>query len=127
MSRLYSRGRARTCGRGDRSGGDARDIGIPAGSFGAERGVIRVANGQGFWGDWVEAPMRLLRDGPIDYLTLDYLAEVTMAVLQKQRMKRPAGGYAHDFPPLVQRLAPDLTERGVALVANAGGLNPEGC
>ena len=89
--------------------------------------MIRVANGQGFWGDWVEAPLRLLRDGPIDYLTMDYLAEVTMAVLQKQRMKRPVAGYAHDFPPLVQRLAPDLIERSVALVANAGGLNPEGC
>lgn len=89
--------------------------------------MIRVANGQGFWGDWVEAPLRLLTDGPIDYLTMDYLAEVTMAVLQKQRMKRPAAGYAHDFPLLVQRLAPELIRRGVALVANAGGLNPEGC
>ncbi|MCU1327572.1 MAG: hypothetical protein JWN34_2942 [Bryobacterales bacterium] len=89
--------------------------------------MIRVANGQGFWGDWVEAPFRLLRNGPIDYLTLDYLAEVTMAVLQKQRMKRPGAGYAHDFPPLVQSLAAELMERGVALVANAGGLNPGGC
>ncbi|HZO51128.1 MAG TPA: acyclic terpene utilization AtuA family protein [Bryobacteraceae bacterium] len=89
--------------------------------------MIRVANGQGFWGDWVEAPLRLLRGGPIDFLTLDYLAEVTMAVLQKQRMKQPAGGYAHDFPLLIQRLAPELIQRGVAVVANAGGLNPAGC
>ncbi len=89
--------------------------------------MIRIANGPGFWGDWVDAPMRLLQGGPIDYLTLDYLAEVTMAILQKQRMKRPEGGYAHDFPPLVQRLAPELLRRGVCLVANAGGLNPIGC
>ena len=89
--------------------------------------MIRIANGQGFWGDWAEAPARLLRGGPIDFLTLDYLAEVTMAILQKQRMKRPEAGYAHDFPPLVQRLALELMERDVSLVANAGGLNPIGC
>lgn len=89
--------------------------------------MIRVANGQGFWGDWVEAPLRLLTGGPIDFLTLDYLAEVTMAVLQKQRAKHPAGGYAHDFPLLVERLASELMRRGVAVVANAGGLNPLGC
>ena len=44
---------------------------------------VRIANGQGFWGDWLEAPVRLVDDGPIDYLTLDYLAEVTMSILQK--------------------------------------------
>ena len=89
--------------------------------------MIRIANGQGFWGDWLEAPVRLLEQGPIDYLTLDYLAEVTMAILQKQRQRDPALGYARDFPPLVARLAPLLRERGVRVVANAGGLNPVAC
>jgi hypothetical protein len=89
--------------------------------------MIRIANGQGFWGDWLEAPARLLEQGPIDYLTLDYLAEVTMAILEKQRRRDPALGYARDFPPLVARLAADIRRRGVRVLANAGGLNPLGC
>ena len=51
--------------------------------------MIRIANGQGFWGDWLEAPVRLVDSGPIDYLALDYLAEVTMSILQKQRQRIP--------------------------------------
>jgi hypothetical protein len=89
--------------------------------------VIRIANGQGFWGDWLEAPVRLVEQGPIDYLTLDYLAEVTMSILEKQRQRDPALGYARDFPPLVKRLAKQLRERGVRVVANAGGVNPVAC
>ncbi len=57
-----------------------------------KRGVVRIAAGQGFWGDWLEAPVRQVRGGPIDYLVLDYLAEVTMSILQKQRMRDPAAG-----------------------------------
>jgi hypothetical protein len=56
--------------------------------------MIRIANGQGFWGDWLEAPVRLVEQGPIDYLGLDYLAEVTMSILQKQRQRDPNLGYA---------------------------------
>jgi hypothetical protein len=89
--------------------------------------MIRIANGQGFWGDWLEAPVRLVEDGPIDYLTLDYLAEVTMSVLQKQKQKDPGLGYARDFPPLMARLADQLRERGVKVIANAGGVNPAAC
>ncbi|MCW5977234.1 MAG: DUF1446 domain-containing protein [Bryobacteraceae bacterium] len=89
--------------------------------------MIRIANGQGFWGDWLEAPVRLVEQGPLDYLTLDYLAEVTMAILQKQRQRDPSLGYARDFPPLIGRLAASLRERGVAVLANAGGLNPVAC
>jgi hypothetical protein len=89
--------------------------------------MIRIGNGQGFWGDWLEAPVRLVEQGPLDYLTLDYLAEVTMSVLQKQKQKDPALGYARDFPPLAARLAPRLTERGVKVIANAGGVNPVAC
>lgn len=89
--------------------------------------MIRVANGQGFWGDWLEAPIHLVEQGPLDFLTLDYLAEVTMAVLQKQRQRDPALGYARDFPPLIARLAPTLREKGIRVLANAGGLNPIAC
>ena len=89
--------------------------------------VIRIANGQGFWGDWLEAPLRQLEQGPIDYLVLDYLAEVTMSILQKQRARDPALGYARDFVPLSGRLWPQLIEKNVAVVTNAGGVNPAAC
>jgi Acyclic terpene utilisation family protein AtuA len=89
--------------------------------------VIRIANGQGFWGDWLEAPVRLIEQGPIDYLTLDYLAEVTMSILQKQKQKDPDLGYARDFPPLMARLAGGMLSRNVKVIANAGGVNPLAC
>ena len=89
--------------------------------------MIRIANGQGFWGDWLEAPVRLIEQGPIDYLTLDYLAEVTMSILQKQRQADPRLGYARDFPPLIGRIAKKLVERDMRVIANAGGVNPMAC
>ena len=89
--------------------------------------MIRIANGQGFWGDWLEAPVRLVEQGPIDYLALDYLAEITMSILQKQKEADPKLGYARDFPPLVARIAPRLRERGIRVIANAGGVNPVAC
>jgi hypothetical protein len=89
--------------------------------------VIRIANGQGFWGDWLEAPVRLIEQGPIDYLALDYLAEITMSILQKQRQTDPSLGYARDFPPLIGRIAKQMLERNVRVIANAGGVNPVAC
>jgi Acyclic terpene utilisation family protein AtuA len=89
--------------------------------------MIRIANGQGFWGDWLEAPVRLIEQGPIDYLVLDYLAEVTMSILQKQRKADPNFGYARDFPPLMGRVARLLRDRNVKVLANAGGINPLAC
>ncbi len=89
--------------------------------------MIRIANGQGFWGDWLEAPVRLVEDGPIDYLILDYLAEVTMSILQKQKEANADLGYARDFPPLIVRIAKKIRERGVKVIANAGGVNPVAC
>ncbi|HEY6971975.1 MAG TPA: acyclic terpene utilization AtuA family protein [Candidatus Angelobacter sp.] len=89
--------------------------------------TIRIANGSAFWGDSQEAPMQLLEGGPLDYLTLDYLAEITMSILQKQRARDPRAGFAHDFAGLIKRAAKHITERGVKVVANAGGINPEGC
>ena len=89
--------------------------------------MIRIANAQGFWGDSLEAPLEQLRGGPIDYLTLDYLAEVTMSILQKQFARDPLAGYARDFPQMIERGAKEIVERGVKVVANAGGVNPETC
>ena len=89
--------------------------------------MIRIANGQGFWGDSVDAPGRLVEEGPLDYLTLDYLAEVTMSIMQKLRRRDPAAGYATDFVDLVKTLLPRLVEKNIRVVANAGGVNPQSC
>ena len=89
--------------------------------------MIRIANAQGFWGDSLEAPLEQLRGGPIDYLTLDYLAEVTMSILQKQFSRDPQAGYARDFVQMIERGAKDIVTRDVKVVANAGGVNPETC
>jgi hypothetical protein len=88
---------------------------------------IRVAAGQGFWGDLLSAPVDQVRKGPIDYLMLDYLAEVTMSIMQKQRARDPAQGYARDFVPLMAEILPDCVAKGVRVVANAGGVNPRAC
>jgi Acyclic terpene utilisation family protein AtuA len=89
--------------------------------------MIRIANGQGFWGDSLEAPIEQVRRGPIDYLTLDYLAEITMSILQKQRSRDPRTGYARDFVEMIARVLPDLIERRIRVIANAGGVNPAAC
>jgi acyclic terpene utilization AtuA family protein len=89
--------------------------------------IVRVAAGQGFWGDWLEAPRRQAEGGPIDYLMLDYLAEVTMSILQKQKERDPKMGYARDFIGAVESIWPAIAERGVRVIANAGGVNPPAC
>ncbi|HZE68461.1 MAG TPA: acyclic terpene utilization AtuA family protein [Pyrinomonadaceae bacterium] len=88
---------------------------------------IRIAAGQGFWGDLLEAPVRQVEEGPIDYLMLDYLAEVTMSIMQKQRSRDPSAGYAKDFIPLMKRILPACAERDIRVTANAGGVNVPGC
>ncbi|HWP54775.1 MAG TPA: acyclic terpene utilization AtuA family protein [Pyrinomonadaceae bacterium] len=88
---------------------------------------IRVAAGQGFWGDLPDAPVRQVEGGPIDYLMLDYLAEVTMSIMQKQKARDPNAGYARDFVPLMRRILPACVERGIKVTANAGGVNVPGC
>jgi len=89
--------------------------------------IVRVASGQGFWGDWLEAPRRQVEGGPIDYLMLDYLAEVTMSILQKQKARDPQMGYARDFVGAIESVLPAIVERGVRVIANAGGVNPPAC
>ena len=88
---------------------------------------IRIAAGQGFWGDLPDAPVRQVEGGPIDYLMLDYLAEVTMSIMQKQKARDPNAGYARDFVPLMLRILPTCVERGIKVTANAGGVNVRGC
>jgi hypothetical protein len=89
--------------------------------------IVRVASGQGFWGDWLDAPRRQVEGGPVDYLMLDYLAEVTMSILQKQKERDPALGYARDFIGAMESVLPAVVDRGVKVIANAGGVNPVSC
>lgn len=89
--------------------------------------TIRIGNAQGFWGDSIDAPIRMLRGGPVDYITMDYLAEVTMSIMQGQRLKNPDRGYATDFVRFIDAVLPELVERNVKVVANAGGVNPQAC
>ena len=89
--------------------------------------IVRVAAGQGFWGDDLDAPRRQVEGGPIDYLMLDYLAEVTMSILQKQRERDPSLGYARDFVGAMESILPAVLDREVKVVANAGGVNPRAC
>lgn len=88
---------------------------------------VRIAAGQGFWGDLPDAPVRQVEGGPIDYLMLDYLAEVTMSIMQKQRSRDPSAGYARDFIPLMKQILPACVERNIRVTANAGGVNVKGC
>ncbi len=88
---------------------------------------VRIASGQGFWGDMLDAPVRQVQGGPVDYMMLDYLAEVTMSIMQKQRARDPAAGYARDFVPLMREILPTCVERNIRVTANAGGVNPQGC
>ena len=89
--------------------------------------IVKVASGQGFWGDWLEAPVRQVEGGPIDYLMMDYLAEVTMSIMQKQKERDPKAGYARDVVPLLQRILPKIVERNIRVTTNAGGVNPDAC
>lgn len=88
---------------------------------------VTVGNGQGFWGDASAGPAQLVERTQLDYLTLDYLAEVTMSILQKQRARDPHAGYATDFVAMLRRVLRQCTEKGTKIVSNAGGVNPSAC
>lgn len=88
---------------------------------------IKIASGQGFWGDLPNAPIDQVKKGDIDYLVMDYLAEVTMSIMQKQRMRNENYGYARDFVEVVGAILPDIKKRGIKVISNAGGVNPNAC
>ena len=90
--------------------------------------AVRIGNGCGFWGDNLDAPVSLARAGRLQYLTLEYLAELTMSILAVQKAKDPQAGYATDFVDVLERLLPVLGEQpGLKVVTNAGGMNPLAC
>jgi len=88
---------------------------------------IKIASGQGFWGDLIDAPYHQVTKGDIDYLVMDYLAEVTMSILQKQKNKNPELGYAKDIPELMKRILPIIKEKNIKVITNGGGVNPIAC
>src|SRR4051812_7053523 len=92
----------------------------------AKLDVLRVANCSGFYGDRLSAAEEMVRGGPIDVLTGDYLAELTMAILHRQRAKAPHRGYASTFLTQMEHVLGECIDRGIRVVANAGGLNPGG-
>ena len=89
--------------------------------------VVRVANASGYWGDDPEALARQVRGDPVDYISLDFLAEITMVILERQRARNPNLGYAYDFVQMLGPLLPTLAERRIRVVANAGGVNVTAC
>ena len=89
--------------------------------------VIRIANCGGFWGDDPTAARRQVAGGPVNYLVMDYLAEITMAILQKQRAKDPSAGYAKDFVVQLRDVLQDVVARDITVITNAGGVNPAAC
>ena len=92
---------------------------------------IRIASGQGFWGDLPSAPIDQIRrasaESPLDYMMMDYLAEVTMSIMQKQKLKDPRAGYARDLIDVIDAILPDIVEKNIKVITNGGGVNPEGC
>lgn len=88
---------------------------------------IRIGSGQGYWGDLPQAPIWQVTKGPIDYLVMDYLAEVTMSILQKQRSRDPKLGYAKDLISVMDKILPVVVEKGIKVITNGGGVNPQAC
>src|SRR5262245_18925908 len=89
---------------------------------------LRIANGAGFLGDWLDAPRRLVERAEVDYLTIEHLAELTMSILARLREKDPNAGYAEDFLAILKSLTPTLRQQSqLKIVANSGGMNPPAC
>jgi hypothetical protein len=90
--------------------------------------TVRLGNGCGFWGDSLDAPFRLVKQGRLDYLTLEYLAELTMSILALQKQRDAKAGFATDFLDVLERLCPLLgSQPNLKIVTNAGGMNPAAC
>ena len=87
---------------------------------------VRIGAGQGFYGDTPDGALDVARRGDVAYICFDALAELTMAILQKDRMRNAEGGYVRDLPAFMRRLLPDAHERGITLISNGGGMNPAG-
>lgn len=88
---------------------------------------VRIASGQGFWGDLLTAPYVQVTKGQVDYIMMDYLAEVTMSIMQKQKRKDPSLGYAKDLISLMEEILPICIKKNIKVITNGGGVNPTSC
>lgn len=88
--------------------------------------ILRIGNAGGYWGDDLSALKRQLNGGPLDYITMDFLAEITMSILQRQRKQKPELGYATDFLDQLEECLPIIVRKKVKVITNAGGINPIG-
>jgi len=94
----------------------------------SSRRTVRIGGASGFWGDSMLGATQLVQSGLIDYLVFDYLAETTMAIMASVRTKKPDMGYATDFVDMAMKaVLPEVMQRGIKVVANAGGMNPQAC
>ncbi|MEG6521032.1 acyclic terpene utilization AtuA family protein [Desulfotomaculum sp. 1211_IL3151] len=87
---------------------------------------VSIGGGQGFWGDSNDAAVHMVKNANLNYLACDYLAELTLSIMQKQKLKNPNAGYAKDFVALYQAIAKDCAEKGITILTNAGGMNITG-
>jgi hypothetical protein len=87
--------------------------------------TIRLGSGSAYWGDMLDPAVELAKEGDLDYLGLDHLAELTLAILQRMRAKNPEAGYIPDLVPWTEELLPHTTANGTKMITNAGGANPE--
>ena len=88
---------------------------------------VVIGGGQGFWGDSPDAAIHMVRNAHLNYMACDYLAELTLSIMARQKLQNPAAGYARDFLELMKEIAGDAKQRGVRILTNAGGMNIEGC
>src|SRR5258708_1106258 len=92
---------------------------------------IRIASGQGFWGDLPSAPIDQVRlaskESPLDYMMMDYLGEVKMSIMQKEKLRDPKAGYAKDLVDVIDAILPDIVKKNIKVITNGGGVNPEAC
>ena len=94
----------------------------------AERDSIRIGGASGYWGESAMATPQFLREGGLDYIVYDYLAEITMSIMARAKAKSPDGGYATDFvSAVIKPNLPDIASAGVKIISNAGGINPAAC
>lgn len=89
--------------------------------------MIRIGNASGYWGDDPDALERQVNGGRLDYISMDFLAEITMSIMQKQRGRDPSAGYARDFVPMLEKVLDRALEQGTKIITNAGGINPAAC
>jgi hypothetical protein len=87
---------------------------------------ISIGGGQGFWGDSPDAAIHMVKNADLNYLACDYLAELTLSIMQRQKMKNPATGFARDFAALMDEIMSVAKEKGTKVLSDAGGMNVDG-